>query len=250
MFVKTALILAVFACMVFVAPANRYSALAGVVGVWIALSVTSARSSRLGMDSPGLIATGQFEEAERQIDQAMRAFSLFGPAKLRALHQLAVLRHAQRRWDEAAAICRALIGQRLSANSSLNKPSRLILAESLLEMNDLPGSYYALNDLYAQQLSLEEVLNVLSLQLDYEAKLGAWGRMFTGAATKVQLAELMPSAAAARVQALLALAAKRSGRSDWFDWLRSRAELLTDVSDLTRDRPMLAEVWPQSGANQ
>ena len=240
---KAVLIAGLLAALVITLPAARFAALAAVGGIWIALSITSARSSRLALDSPALIATGQFEEAERLIDQAMRAFSLFGPAKLRALHQLAVLRHAQQRWQEAAAICRALLRQRLGINRGLMTPSRLILAESLLELDDLPGSYMAVRDLYSQQLSLEEVLNVLSLQTDYEAKIGAWDKLFSGAATKVQLAELMPSAPAARVQALLALAAMKSGRPDWADWLRRRCELLTDVNVLTTARPMLLELW-------
>jgi hypothetical protein len=195
------------------------------------------------MDSPALIATGQFDEAERLIDQAVRAFSIFGPAKLRALHQLAVLRHAQQRWPDAATVCRALLGQRLGMSRGLTTPSRLILAESLIEMNDLPGSYLAVRELYSKPLSLEEVLNVLSLQLDYEAKTGAWAKIFEGATTKTQLAELMPSSAAARCQALLALAALKSGRGDWADWLRRRAELLADVNSLTAARPLLWELW-------
>jgi hypothetical protein len=242
--VKALLLMAVLAAMLL--PQFRFPALAGILGIWVALSVTSARSSRLGLDSPALIATGQFDEAERRIDQAMRAFSLFGPAKLRALHQLAVLRHAQQRWQEAAALCRALLNQRIGTNRGLTTPSRLILSESLLELNDMPGSFLALRELYSQQLSLEEVLNVLSLQLDYESRIGAWGKMFDGAPTKVQLAELMPSSAAARVQALLGLAAMKSGRTDWADWLRRRAELLTDVNSLTMGRPMLWELWKKS----
>src|ERR1700733_7254276 len=84
-FLKAMLIGAVFACLIFAKPEARFVEMLGVLGVWIALSVTSARSSRLAMDSPMLIAAGEFEEAERQIDQAVRAFSLFSPAKLRAL---------------------------------------------------------------------------------------------------------------------------------------------------------------------
>ena len=245
---KAFLVAALFAVLIFAQPQPvRFAALAGIVGIWIALSITSARSSRLAMDSPALIATGQFDEAERRIDQAMRAFSLFGPPKLRALHQLAVLRHAQQRWQDAAALCKALLGHRIGMSRGLTTPSRLILAESLLELNDLPGSFVTVRDLYSQTLSLEEVLNVMSLQLDYESRIGAWGKMFDGATTKTQLAELMPSPAAARVQALLALAALKSGRPDWADWLRRRAELLADVNSLTAGRPMLWELWKKSG---
>jgi hypothetical protein len=246
MLLKAMLLAAVFAALVFAPPSARFVALAGVVGIWFALSLTSARSSRIAMDSPALIATGQFDEAERQIDQAMRAFSPFGPAKLRALHHLAVLRHAQQRWQDAAALCRALLSHRLAGNRSLSKPSSLILAGSLLELNDVGGGYVALQQLYAQQLSLEEVLNVLALQLDYEARIGAWQKMFAGAAAKVALAELMPSEQAARLQALLALAALKCGRLDWADWLRQRAELLADVNAMVSSRPMLREIWKTS----
>jgi len=242
MLLKAALLGVVFVAL-FAKPSTRVPTLAGVVGVWFVLSLTSARSSRLAMDSPALIATGQFDEAERQIDQAMRAFSPFGPAKLRALHQLAMLRHAQQRWQDAAALCRALLSHRLAGNRALSKPSSLILAGSLLELNDLNGTYVALRELYSQQLSLEEVLNVLALQVDYEARIGAWQHMFAGAPTKVQLAELMPSEQAARLQGLLALAALKCGRADWADWLRRRAEILADVKTLTTARPMLSEIW-------
>ncbi len=173
----------------------------------------------------------------------MRAFSLFGPVKLRALHQLAMLRHAQHRWQEAAALCRAILAQRVGVTRGLVKPSGLMLTQSLLELNDLPGVFAAISGLYTQQLSLEEVLNLLSLQLDYESRIGAWGQMFTGAATKVQMAELMPAGHAARVQALLALAALKCGRTDWADWLRGRAELLADVNTLAAERPQLWELW-------
>jgi hypothetical protein len=41
----------------------------------------------------------------------------------------------------------------------------------------------------------------------------------------------------------MALAAKKIGRMDWFDWLRRRVELLIDVQHLCADRPMLKELW-------
>src|SRR5665213_3034773 len=244
MLLKALLVSAVFATLIFSPPPTaKAAAIAGIVIVWIALSVTSARSSLIARNSPALIASGQFDEAERQIDLAMRAFTLFGPAKLKALHQLAILRHAQRRWPETAALCRALLGHRLGRSASFTKPASLILTEALLELNELPSAYGAIMLLYGEQLGLDEVLSLLSLQLDYEAKIGAWAKIFDAAAAKVQLAELMPSPQAARTQAVLALAALKCGREDWAQWLRGRAELLADVATLTTDRPALAELW-------
>ena len=239
---KGLLVTAIVAAMV-IPSVDLTAALVVIGGVWLALGLTSARGSRLAADSPALIASGQFEEAERHIEEALRTFSVFRAVKLQSLHHLAVLRHAQRRWAESALLCRALLGQRLGALQGLDKPSRLLLAEAMLEMNDLRGAHEAIGGLYTQRLSLAEVLKLLRVQLDYECRIGAWDRMTAGVMNKAQLAELMSAASAARAQALLALAAKRAGRADWHDWLRRRAELLADPEKLIAERPLLAEVW-------
>ncbi len=215
-----------------------------VIGaVWLVLSFRSAKGSRLAAASPSLIAAGEFEAAERQIDQALRSFSLFRTAKLLSLHHLAVLRHAQRRWQDSALLCRALLGQRLGGLQSLSKPARLILADALLEMGDVGGAYQAIQGLYRHRLSLAEVLNLQLVQLDYQSRVGAWGQMFSQVMSKVQLAELMPATSAARCQALLALAAQKLGRNDWVDWLRRRAELLADAEKLVEEKPLLGGLW-------
>jgi hypothetical protein len=122
-----------------------------------------------------------------------------------------------------------------------------MLADALLEMGDVRGAGDAIATLYQQRLSLAEVLKLVAVQLDHQARLGAWAEMFNGVTAKVQLAELMPAAAAARAQAQLALAAKNLGRDDWADWLRRRAELLADFQKLATDRPMLWELWEKKG---
>jgi hypothetical protein len=249
--VKAMLIAAVLASMLVLpqfVPFDRSIALVVIGMVWLALAFTSAKGSRLVADSPALIASGQYDEAERHIDQALRSFSLFRAAKLQSLHHLAILRHAQRRWKDSAMLCRALLRQRLGSLQPLSKPSRLLLADAMLEMNDLQGAYEAITGLYAQRLSLTEVLNLLVVQLDYESRAGAWSAMMNNIMGKVQLAELLPAAAAARAQATLALAARRVGRADWCEWLRRRAMLLTDIDKLVADRPVLREVFAAATA--
>ncbi len=220
--------------------------LLGVGMLWLALSYRSVKSQRLAAESTSLIATGQLEEAERQIEEALGSFSLFRATKMLTLHHLALLRHAQKRWQDAADLSRVLLKQRLGTIQSLARPNRLLLADSLLELNDVHGAYLALADLYRERLSLGEATNLLLIQLDYESRLGSWETMLPrGAAYKrVQLTELMPAASSARAQAFLALAAKKSGRDDWADWLRARAELLADPLTLMKDRPVLSELWP------
>ena len=157
-------IFASFFVLPYVAPkVDSTIGLMVVGGIWLALTYTSARGSRLAADSPALIASGDFEEAERHIDLALRSFSLFRTAKLQSLHHLALLRHAQRRWQESALLCQALLGQRLGSLQSLSKPARLLLADSLMELGDLRGAQEALAGLHSERLSLNETTQLRSL---------------------------------------------------------------------------------------
>jgi hypothetical protein len=218
------------------------AAFIAIAALWILLSYRSALRSHAAADSPLLIASGQFDEAEQRIEGVLRGFSIFRTAKLLSLHHLSVLRHAQHRWRESALLSKALLRQRLGSLQTLAHSSRLMLADALLELDDLRGAHEALAGLYHERLSLAESINLLAVQVDYEARVGAWPAMIRNVMAKVQLAELMPSAGAARTQMLLALAAKKCGRDDLAIWLRRRAELLSDVNALVAERPMLKEL--------
>ncbi len=213
--------------------------------VWIVLSHRSARTSRGVMDAPALIASGRFEDAEHQLDEALRVFSLFRTVKLLSLHHLAMLRHAQRRWHESVTLCRALQRQKLGGLRGLLRPSSLILADSLLQLGDLNGAFQVISQMYQQRLTLGEATKLLVLQLDYESRIGAWQSMIHGMHSKVQLAELMNTRDAANSQALLALAAKKAGKTEWANWLARRAELLVDATELVSRRAILAELFPE-----
>ena len=219
--------------------------LVGIGSVWLVLSYRSVKGQQLAAESPMLIAAGEFDQAEEQIEASLRSFSLFRGAKMLSLHHLALLRHAQKRWQDSADLCRTLLKQKLGSMQAIARPSRLLLADALLELGDLHGSYTALASIYQERLSLGEAMNLLMIQLDYESRLGAWESMLPRGSSykRVQLAELMPAASSARSQAFMALAAKKMGRTDWSDWLRSRAELLADPADISRDRPVLSELW-------
>jgi hypothetical protein len=224
--------------------------LLGLAVAWSVLSFYSARGSNMAADSPSLIAAGQFAEAEQEIEKVIRSFWLFRSVKLMGLHHLAVLRHAQRQWRESAMLSRALLKQRLHSMPAVARTTQLMLADSLMELGDLTGAYETLLGLYAQKVSLVEAMNLLVVQLDYETRIGAWASMFHDINRKVQLAELMPASSSARAQAMLALAARRLGRTDWADWLRRRVELLTDINELSVHRPMLKELWADPDGSQ
>jgi hypothetical protein len=235
--------LAVIAFLLSIAPGG--SPLLGnlvlllIVIAWVILSYRSARGSRITADSPNLIAAGRFREAEERIGEVIGTFGLFRNVKLVGLHHLALLRHAEKRFHDAAAVCRLILKQRLGGVRGLAKPTQLILADSALEMGDLRAAYDAISALYRERLTLGEALTLLSIQSDYLAHIGAWDELVESMEKKVALAELMPPSAAARTQAMLALAARRTGRA----FLRRRVELLTDVQELTAQRPMLMELW-------
>jgi hypothetical protein len=215
--------------------------LLAVGAAWMVLGFGSLRRSASGAST--LIAAGQYDLAEGRIADALGTFSIFRMAKLMCLHDLAMLRHAQSRWQDSAMLCRALLGQRLGRFGGIDRSSRLILAESLLELGDLPGVYENLMPLYNQRLSLRQALSLLGLQLDYSSRVGDWQSMFAGVKTKTELAELLPTNQSARIQAFMGLAAKKVGRMDWSDWLRQRVELLIDANTLCADRPILCELW-------
>ncbi len=261
---KVASGLAIAAAVLFAPAAGAGASLMLIVlGVSIGMAVVSrgARSAAIALDSPSLIAAGQYDEAEEQIERVLGTFWSLRSAKLLGLHHLAILRHAQRRWQESAMLSGALLrlarpglfsgwifGRATARQPSWLPPgiartTQLMLADSLIEMNDMAGAHQALSGLFAQRLSLNEAMNLLVIQLEYEARIGAWGSMLTNVGHKVQLAELLPSMAAARSQALLALAAMRSGRADLADWLRLRVGLLVDVGELVAQRPVVAEVF-------
>ena len=90
------------------------------------LTARSMKGSRLAAVSPALIASGRFEQAEEHIAEALKSFSLFRNVKLRSLHHLAMLRHAQRRFGETAMLCQALLSERLGPLNTLSRSARLI----------------------------------------------------------------------------------------------------------------------------
>jgi hypothetical protein len=217
-------------------------------GIWLSLWYRTMKGSRLAAESTSLIASGHFEQAEAQIEQSLRAFSMSPTVKSMSLINLAIVRLAQKRWPDTALLCREVLSAKKSASEQVSKSGRLLLADSLLEMGDLRGAHEALSGLYRYRLSLPEALNLLRVQTNYLARIGAWRDVVQNLAEKVGLAELMPAAKGAQTQALLALAASKVGLTEWANWLRRRVELLVDVPALIQERPVLSEVWEPNRA--
>jgi hypothetical protein len=211
--------------------------------VWLTLWYRTIKGSRMAAESSSLIASGRIEQAEVQIEQTLRAFSMSRAIKSMSLLNLALVRLAQKRWPDTAVLCREVLTIGKATPDHVSKSSRLMLADSLLELGDVRGAYDALSGLYNHRLTLNEALNLHRVQTEYLVRVGAWEALFQNIGSKVELAELMPTHNSARVQAFLALAARKTGREDWAAWLRRRVELLADVQTMTAERPQLWELW-------
>jgi tetratricopeptide (TPR) repeat protein len=214
--------------------------------IWLALWYRTIKGSRLAAESSTLIASGRLEQAEEQIEQSLRSFSMSRSVKSLGLLNLALVRLAQKRWPDTALLCRELLAGKKQPSEHVSKSGRLMLADSLLEMGDLRATHEALSGLYQHRLNLSEAMSLLRLQGDYLAAIGAWEELMRGIEGKVALAEIMPTQNSARVQATLALAANKTGRIEWSNWLRRRVELLVDVPELVAQRPILGEIWESS----
>jgi hypothetical protein len=217
-----------------------------MVAAWLVIGYRAAIGSRLTAGSPALIASGQFDEAEQLIERAMRSFTPSRSAKLTNLYHLAILRHAQHRWNESARLSQALLRLKpRGATGGLATATRRTLAGALLELGDVAAAGGVLNELAARPMNLSEATNFLALQLDHQSRVGLWDEMSRSMPSKMEMAELLPSPKSAKTQPLLALAARRTGRRDWESYLRRRAELLADVAEITSGRPLLTELWSE-----
>lgn len=242
LFLRVGLVLGLGAAIYAYEKGGGFIVVAGMFVVWTIVSSLNARTRRLAFDAGQHIAAGEFDLAEDRLTQSLTSFTLAGSTKQFGLHQLAMLRHAQARWSDAAALARAFLSSRTTAAAN-DIPSRLVLAESLLEMGDLDGVERMVRELGSYRLNLRQTLVLTQLRLDVLARRGKFASAFQNPYATLGLVELMPASVSARCHAILALAAKRVGDSTWWHWLANRARLLGDVDALFESRPFLREAF-------
>lgn len=210
---------------------------------WIAMEILSARSNQLNRDATSLIAIGAFDAAEEKTSEALRRFSLHRIVKLTSLHQLAAIRHAQRRFSDASKLAREVASDSRVRDQRLDRSTRLVLVDSLVELNDLDNARSELSKLLIGPLTLRETLGARQLQVELLGRRGAWRELVAELHPLTDLAELMQSLPSARTHAWLALAARECGLTEQSQRLRDRSELLADVEEIVKDRPMLWQLW-------
>lgn len=212
---------------------------------YVMIMVATTRTTRLALEGSSLIAAGQLDLAEDSVGRSIRGFSVHRDGKALGLQQLAMLRHAQKRWADSAALTRELLARQPAkpSASEMEKQSRLVLVDSLLELGDIQSAGLELARLEQLPLNLKELLSLTALRTDFLARSGEWNGLFQQIERTTALAEIMPARMGARVEAMLALAAKKLGRDDWASYLTRRVELLVDMDELVKHRPMLWELW-------
>lgn len=210
------------------------------VGAWIGLGVVSARVWQQ-LPRISVLLDHDPASAEAMIALALRRLALQRSVRLMLYHRLAVLRHRQQRFPEAAAICAAVLAYPMGrgiapgGNGGMDEAKAhllLIMVESRLQTRDLAGAYHGLAQLHAMRLGLIESLQKLGLQLRYEVTAGHDAAALADLHRKIELAELMPGPQCGGVHAMLAFAARRAGQEDVYRWLRARAELLCTPEQL------------------
>lgn len=210
--------------------------------VWILLLVRSARMVRRVRDAWAATQMGRHDIAEARAREVIDAWSLLRPVTVSAVQVLASAAHGAGRHAEAAELAafvamrheRLLVGDRTGA--------RLLMVESLLAIDRPAEAHAAAMPLYASKLPLADALRLLGLQVRMEARYGAWQSICERLSSKVDMAELMPPAESATVQALLGLAAAEQGLAEWAAWLWKRVNLLADWDQLQKSDPLLAGV--------
>lgn len=218
--------------------------------LWVVLAVNGVRETRAALEWPGLIASGKLDEAERQIERMIRGFGVLRSVKLMSLHQLAVLKLAQKRWGDALELSRAIMRYRFGKQQSLHRASLLVMAGAAVNAGAHDDAYAAMSALRRMDLTLDEQLSLLLAEISYCGRLGEWRAMMENVPAKLRLAELMPADLAAQVQAWLAIAAGRCGRADWAAYLAQRVALLVDVTRLKVDQPQFSELWESASTRQ
>lgn len=211
------------------------------IGLWLTISFISAAAWR-HVPRIGALIEQNPDAAETLLSETLAKRPLQPAARLALYHRVAMLRHAQRRFPETAALAAAILQYDARAIRRLQPSLLLMLTDSALECGDLPSAYTALTQLHSTPLGLLESLQKLALQLRYEITCGHDATALVGIEHKVKLIELMPQPTCGVLHAMLAGAAQRTHRHDLAQWFHGRAKLLCTSSDLETYLPTLSAI--------
>jgi hypothetical protein len=203
-------------------------------GVWLFLSMSSNRHARRVREAAALATLGRVESAEGRAMETLKSFVLNRPTTIGAAAVLARVRYSQGRYAEAAVLSSFVLERPERALGSDKRGIRLLMGESLVEAGRVHEALAAVAVLYAPPgsaegpLVLSEAMRLLQIQLRAQAALGQWDQVRDSIGGKLDLIELMPGDAMAKLTRLMAEATGRGGQAwaRWTRFLQQRADLL------------------------
>ncbi len=195
---------------------------------WLVANQLSGTTARQAIAAAQLIAAGApVEDATPPLAGAMKRFTLYRPVHVLIYHQLAVLLHRQKRFDESASISVALLSLPTTVKTADTRNKLLLLlADASMHRGDPHGAYGALSDLYRSKLDLGDALQLLELQTRYQLMCGRHREAIDQLEHKVAMAELMPPGVSATCHRMFAQAAEALGQTHTAKWLADRALLV------------------------
>jgi len=207
-------------------PVATTVAMIAIVGAWLWTSSINAQVTGQ-LDHLLMLLDHDIAAAEDALGKLLAKRGLLRWVRLVLYQRMALLRHRQQRFGEAAAIARQVLARPLGHAESVRSNLILLMVEADLKTGQMLGAYLGLCSLAAMPLTLIEQLQRLALQTQYEVSLGYDRAALHDAQRKIAMAELMPPAQCGTWHATLAIAAQRSEQHDFADWLRRRAQLLS-----------------------
>ena len=105
--------------------------------LWVLLAINGVRETRNALQWPSLIASGKLDEAQREIERTIRGFTILRSVKLLCLHQLAVVKMAQRQWGEALQLSKAIVRHKLPKDQTLERASMMVIAGAAVQSGQL-----------------------------------------------------------------------------------------------------------------
>lgn len=225
------------------------SGLGAMAALWIGLSWRTIKQVRVTRAGSTLLAQGRLDEARQTLLGVLEGPSPLRSGKILACHYLAVSAHLANAYREAAGICRALLSYRLGSMKSIATATRLVLADSLLMLNDPEGAGPVVQAIQRSSLSLTERMTLLPIELRYQLAADRSDQAVDDLAEKVKVAELLDSTTAALTHVLLAEACRRMDMLDQHRYFLRRAKLLADLGPIVEKyHSVLNRVDPESEA--
>lgn len=213
--------------------------------VWVLSMLNSSRLARQVRTAGALLSIGQLDDAEVWLLRTIERFSLSARTKALALQQYASVFFCRDAHAQVVQICRSILKERIAGLKHVWINTRLMLADSLLMLNQVPEAYDAIRPVCDAQLSLADRMKLLPIQLRYELAADFPAAALRNLPEKLQLAELLDSPRAALVHALLAEACRRSHMPTQEAFLAQRAWLYHDLDTMASRYPVIAPIVAQ-----